>query len=190
MPPNTPDPPDNPSSVPVASPEDYERFVRLFAEHNRRVFSYTLALLPDRTEAEEAFAETSVVLWREFARFEPGTDFAAWACAIAFNQVRTHRRKMRDDRLVFSDALLKKLGQQRIERAQTIDRRAQALATCRQKLNEVDADLLERCYAGTATFAEVADQLGRPRNTVYKAQQRIRRALMDCIDHTLSEGDA
>lgn len=182
-------PPDNPSPA-APSPEDYERFVRLFAEHNRRVFSYTLALLPDRTEAEEAFAETSVVLWREFARFEPGTDFAAWACAIAFNQVRTQRRKMRDDRLVFSDALIAKLSDQRIERADTIDRRTEALAACRQKLSEIDADLLERRYAGNASFADVADELGRPRNTVYKALQRIRRSLMECIDSTLNEGDA
>ena len=56
--------------------------------------------------AEDVFGETSVVLWREFAKFRPAADFAPWALAIAFNQVRKWRHQRERDRLVFSDALI------------------------------------------------------------------------------------
>ena len=32
----------------------------------------------------------------------------------------------------------------------------------------------------------VADQLGRPVNTVYKALQRVRRALRECVDRRVN----
>lgn len=163
-----------------------ELFVRLFAEHNRRLFTYITALIPNRTAAEEVFQNTSVVLWREFERFRPDGDFLAWACGVAFNQVRNYRRSVRRDRLVFSDELLAELAERQASRMDRVDHRRAALTQCMSKLRPVDRELLGQCYEGDDTFRRIAEQSGRPINTIYKALQRIRRSLLLCIERTLS----
>ncbi len=172
-------------------PEAYDTFVRLFAQHGQRVFAYILALLPNRTDAQEVFQETSVVLWREFANFRPDGDFGRWGCGIALNQVRKFRRQRQRDKLVFNDVLIEQLAEERLSGSDRLQQRQAALAECLKKLRAKDRDLIGRCYAGTNSYKAVAEQTGRPVNTVYKALTRIRRALMECIDRRLlQEGEA
>ncbi len=166
-------------------PASYEHFVRLFAEHHRRIFAYIQSLLPNRSYADDVFQETSVILWREFPNFRKDGDFVRWACAIAFNQVRKLRRQLRSDRHIFSDGLLEKIAQEHQPSATDRDDRYEALAHCLKKLRDIDCLLIQRCYSGSSTFKEVAAELGRPVNTVYKAINRIRRSLFDCIDSRL-----
>lgn len=176
----------NPTMPPHArGQKQSEMFVRLFAEHNRRIYTYITALLPNRTHAEEVFQNTSVVLWREFEHFRRDGDFVAWGCGIAFNQVRNFRRSQQRDRLVFSDDLLAALADRQLERGEVIDRRRAALAQCMTKLRPVDRELLRHCYQSGGSFKQAAEQIGRPANTVYKSLQRLRAALLECIQRTL-----
>lgn len=165
----------------------YELFVRLFAIHNRQIFAYIQSLLPTRTHAEEVFQNTSMVMWRECSSYRPEGDFVRWACAIAFNQVRNYRRKIRGDRLVFDDDVIARIGDHRLRRTD-LDQRAAALARCIESLRESDRDLIQRCYGSTMKFSDVAREVGRPVNTVYKALNRIRATLMQCIDREVRSG--
>ena len=58
---------------------DVEEFVGLLMGSQQRVFSYILTLLPNVADAQDVLQETSIVLWRRLAEYEPGTDFTAWA---------------------------------------------------------------------------------------------------------------
>ena len=60
-----------------------EEFVRLFSEHQRKLFKFIFLLAPDHAEAEDVLQETSVILWRKFGEFQSGTDFFRWAAQIA-----------------------------------------------------------------------------------------------------------
>jgi RNA polymerase sigma-70 factor (ECF subfamily) len=67
------------------------------------------------------------------------------------------------------------------------------LRRCLEKLSEKDRQLVRKCYGdgyrpqgARVTFKAVALELGRPVNTVYKALNRIRRALYECIERTLA----
>ena len=53
-----------------------------------------------------------MVLWRDAARFQPGTDFRAWAYRVAYYQVLAQRRKHDRDRLRFDESLLTVLAEQ------------------------------------------------------------------------------
>jgi DNA-directed RNA polymerase specialized sigma24 family protein len=49
--------------------------------------------------------------------------------------------------------------------------------------------LVQRCYSeheSRETYKSIAEEIGRPVNTVYKALNRIRRSLHECIDRTLA----
>jgi RNA polymerase sigma-70 factor (ECF subfamily) len=162
--------------------------MRLFADHHREVFAYIMALVGDEQQAEECFQDVSVTLWRRCADFDPsrpGSSFMAWAKTVALNQVRNWRRTQRRDRLVFSDATVQQLADEHGESDSAAAEARAALRGCMTKLREADRDLVERCYAEGATFARVAVQTGRPVNTVYKALNRIRRALLECIRRRL-----
>src|SRR3974390_1738112 len=88
------------------SPEQVDAFVRLLGQNQRRVFLYVMSLVPNWNDAEEIIQEPNLVLWRGFARFQQGTNFAAWACKIALHQVLSWRKRVRRDRLEFSPAFL------------------------------------------------------------------------------------
>ena len=174
----------------TVDPQRHEQFVRLFADNHRRIYAFIASLVMNRTWAEEIFSETSVVLWREFHKFELGTDFPAWACTVAMNQVRRFRRDRQRDAMIFSDGLLEKVARdwQKTEAEQNV--RLAALTGCMSKLREPDRKLIEKCYGGAGTFRDVAKHLGRPVDSVYQSLSRIRKSLFDCIERRVREDQA
>src|SRR5262245_34735681 len=82
-------------------PERDARFLRLFAQHQRQIYAYILALVRDWTDADEAMQETSVALWEMFDQYEEGSRFASWACRIAYYRVLRLRQQRRRDRHEF-----------------------------------------------------------------------------------------
>ena len=167
--------------------ERREAFARLLARHDRWLYSYLMTLLASPADAEEVYQEVCVVLWREYESFDLGTSFVKWVSVIAHNQVRKFRRQRRRRGFPLSDDLIDRLAEDAVRRADEFDSRRDALRSCLGKLSAVDRQLVQECYGdSSATFKTVANQLGRPVNTVYKALNRIRRALYECISRALA----
>lgn len=167
-----------------------EAFARLFARHDRWLYSYLVTLLGSTTHAEEVFQEVCVVLWREYETFELGTDFVRWVAVIAHNQVRRFRRQRKQVGFQLNEVALDLLATEAVERVDMFHYRRDALRGCLAKLRAADRALVEECYQShKGSFKLAAQRLGRPENTVYKALNRIRRALFECINRKLvSEG--
>jgi RNA polymerase sigma-70 factor, ECF subfamily len=167
--------------------ERRDAFARLFAQHDRWLFAYLVSLLGNATHAEEVFQEVCVVLWREYETFELGTDFVRWVSVIAHHQVHRFRRQQRRVGPQLSETTVDLLSHDAVERADLLESRRDALRGCLEKLPDTDRHLVGCCYGDSRTsFKTAAEQLGRPVNTVYKALNRIRRALHDCIERTLA----
>jgi RNA polymerase sigma-70 factor (ECF subfamily) len=167
--------------------ERRDAFARLFAQHDRWLFAYLVSLLGNSAYAEEVFQEVCVVLWRENETFQLGTDFVKWVSVIAHNQVHRFRRQQRRVGPQLSDAAVDLLAEDAVERAGLLESRRDALQRCLEKLSSKDRQLVRHCYSDSRmTFKRAAHALGRPVNTVYKALNRIRRALYECIERTLS----
>ncbi len=62
--------------------DTYEKFIRLFVAQEGRLRAFLRTLVPSLDELDEVMQETSLVAWRKFAQFEPGTDFLAWVATI------------------------------------------------------------------------------------------------------------
>lgn len=169
----------------MSQSDQYEAFMRLFAQHSRRLYAYILAFEHDRVAADEVFQETSLILWREFDKFRPEAPFLPWATAISFNQLRKYWRQRKRDRRMLGDALLDQLALDAASLGDELDERRLALADCLQKLPQRDRQLIDLYYGTTAKANTVAEQMGRSVHTVYKSLQRVRGLLMDCIErHT------
>jgi RNA polymerase sigma-70 factor (ECF subfamily) len=122
-----------------------------------------------------------------YDQFELGTDFVKWVSVIAHNQVRKFRRDAKRTGFQLSDATCERLAADAARGADLFDFRRDALRQCLGKLATGDRQLVQRCYSdSTASFKTIAEEVGRPVNTVYKALNRIRRALHECIDRSLA----
>ncbi|MFH5804038.1 sigma-70 family RNA polymerase sigma factor [Alienimonas sp. DA493] len=182
-------PPVDPTAVePGADRERMDEFARLLGGAQRRLFLYLMGLLGDRTAAEDVLQETNLVLWREFEQFEPGTNFTAWSCRVAFNQVRAHRTKRGRDRLVFSDAFLSAVDEELTREADRLEERRAALADCLNRLPDHHRELVRRRYLGErdAGTEELARRLEKSPDAVLRMLSRIRRSLHECVSRTLS----
>ena len=74
-----------PAPRPATLPVDEQRtgrFLELYGEHRGHLYGHILALVGQPAFAEEILQDTSLLLWREFDRFEPGTNFRAWGRAM------------------------------------------------------------------------------------------------------------
>ncbi len=171
----------------LAADQRRDAFARLFAKHDRWLFSYLVTLLSNPAHAEEVFQEVCVIVWRMYDQFELGTDFVKWVSVIAHNQVRKFRREAKRTGFQLSEITCERLAADAARGADLFDFRRDALRQCLGKLTTGDRQLVQRCYSeSSASFKAIAEEVGRPVNTVYKALNRIRRALQQCIDRTLS----
>jgi RNA polymerase sigma-70 factor (ECF subfamily) len=162
----------------------------LMTRHQRQIFSYIYALVPDRHDAEDLLQETSLVICEKFNDFEEGTDFVAWACQIAYWRVRYSRQKFARSKVLFDQEVVDALAQTASAMAEELDDRHVALGNCLQKLHPRDRDLLLVRYEPGSGVEEAARRSGRTLQTAYKALARLRKLLLDCVTTKLSTGGA
>jgi len=170
--------------MPEQSADRTKELVLLMTQHQRRIFSYIYTLVPDRHSAEDILQETSLVICEKFSDFRIGTDFAAWACQIAWWQVRAARTKFARSKVIFDEKVLEALVATAAEIAPEQSARHEALARCMQKLSPRDRDLLMTRYE--SGVEEAAKRTGRSLVAAYKALTRLRKLLHDCVTSALT----
>ena len=163
----------------------------LMTQHQRRIFGYIYTLVPDRHDAEDILQETSLVVCEKFDQFKPGTDFAAWACQIAYWEVRRARQKFARSKVVFNQDVVDAIAETASQLAPEMSARREALAKCLQKLHPRDRELLMTRYEPGSGVELAAQRSGRSLEAAYKALGRIRKMLLDCVSNQLTaEGAA
>jgi len=177
-----------PMVSPTVSGEDPERFVRLFVEGQREILRYIVALVPDIDDAHEILQETAVDLWRKFDRYDPAFPFAPWACRFAFRRVLKHREQQARRVKYLSIETLAQIAAERSEKGGILEDRRRALETCLQQLCEADRLVVEHRYSQQMSVAQIAEITGRNTSTLYKALERIRRQLFECVNRRLQMG--
>lgn len=173
---------------PEPDAERTSQFLQLYSVNQPRLFAYILAMIPIWQDAEEVLQEVSVVLWQAFDQFEQGTNFWAWSKKVAFNQVLSFRKRTKKLPIPISEGFIQAVSEEYASQADELDGQLLALAGCVEKLSPNERELISACYGPNTTIRQMASQLGRPEGTVYKSLTRIRRALLMCIERTLSEG--
>jgi len=165
--------------------EDGEQFIQLFMSHEREIFGLVLSLLPIWSDADDVMQETAAVLWRKFQSFEEGTNFAAWSFKVARLQVLDFYKKQRRRQALLSDDTLHKLVEQSAKQANHVNDRHLALEDCLRKLKERDQELIRLRYQPDVTTRDVATEVNRSVDAIYKALNRIHAQLLSCIQRQI-----
>ena len=163
-----------------------KQLMLLMTQHQRRIFGYIYTLVPNRTDAEDILQETSLVVCEKFGQFKVGTDFAAWACQIAYWEVRRARQKFARAKVVFNQEVVDAISETAVELAPERSARHEALAKCLQKLHPRDRELLLTRYEPGSGVELAAQRSGRSLEAAYKALARLRKLLLDCVTNQLS----
>ena len=112
-------------------------------------------------------------------------EFVAWICTIARYEALKWLRQCKRGQMLFSEALADELAEQHLRQLEYLELRHEALNSCLEKLSPRDRKLLMFRYESNLSGPEISERLSRPLNTVYKALQRIRYSLLECVDCTL-----
>ena len=167
------------------SQDRHDEFVALFVRHEPAIRSFVLTLLPDLAATEDVVQQASMTMWRRFDQYQPGTSFRNWAFQVAKFTAMNHMTKLRRDRHVFSERLLDMLAEQATKRSDHLDDQRRALAFCIERLGDDDRQTLAGCYQESTTIKSFAETIGQTPNAIYKRLNRIRAALLRCIEHRL-----
>jgi len=166
--------------------DDHERFTRLLLESEPVMLRSILVIVPDRTDAREIMQETAVALWRQFGSYDPKRPFLNWAMGFARIETRrflAHKQRRAQLSEKAMEALERELDDE-TSFALAIERH---LETCMQKLTDEQLGLIHAYYHQSRSVEWLAEHEERSVEAVYKAIQRIRRALQKCIERQLKK---
>ncbi|MEM7011788.1 MAG: sigma-70 family RNA polymerase sigma factor [Verrucomicrobiota bacterium] len=167
-----------------------EDFVALILANQSRIHNFIRSLIPNKSDADDLFQKTSVVLWKKFEQYEPGTNFASWAMRVAYFEVCDYRKKMARARVTFSQDVFDALSEKVAEVSMDEDRRRDALEICIDGLNENNRELIRLRYIEDLAVDDVSKQIGRPSKTVYRVLSQVRKWLMNCIETRMTKETA
>lgn len=179
-------------------PLSHDEFVTLLTASQRRVYAFICTLVIDRADADEVLQETNLALWQQIDRFEPGTDFVAWACRVAHFKVMKLRDAAKRHRVKLDDALIELLATESIEEqridhrlaAERYEKNRLALVACLEELSERNRDILLLHYQGGQSLATIGASIGRTANAVAQQFHRIRAVLRTCVQRRLADTPA
>ena len=173
------------ASNPPIQPLTQEQFMRLFLGAERELLRYVMALVPNVSDARDVVQETAVALWRAIGKYDPAKPFVPWACRFALNEARLHLRTESRRRRLLEEDVAAMLEERRVEIASPLDARREHLRECLGRLPEDQRRLVRGYYFDEVSVDALATSLGRGAEAVYKALQRTRQALQQCIERKL-----
>jgi RNA polymerase sigma-70 factor (ECF subfamily) len=165
-----------------------EQFMALYSGHQRRLYLYTLALIPAASDAEDVFQDANLVLWQKFGQYQEGTNFFAWACKIIRYKVLQHREKVTRAAAILDPDVLDRLADvaaTQLEHRDDFDR--QILVDCVAKLNAADQELMRQRYTLGMAVQAIAVAMKRSPNAISQTVGRVRRLLLACINKSIND---
>jgi RNA polymerase sigma-70 factor (ECF subfamily) len=153
-----------------------DAFSALFLRYKQPLFGFFRRRVSDPALAEELTQETFLAVLRAGSRYQACALFRTWLYAIAFKILRAHRRKA-----IFRDMFH---GQAPAGHEPAVESGVATEVLMRQavgKLEPLDREVLLLREFEQLSYAEIAELLGLPLNTVRSRLFRARTALHDLL---------
>jgi RNA polymerase sigma-70 factor, ECF subfamily len=158
-----------------------QRFLSLFLRSEREVFRYVAALVPNVADAEDIVQQTAIALWEKFDAYDPAQPFTPWACRFALNKAKQWIERRQRWQALLEGGLAEELARRREELRPEMEVRLKHLENCLGKLPEDQRSLVEGYYYERKGIETLSASSGRTVEATYKALQRIRQALLNCV---------
>ena len=158
---------------------DEDAFATLVNKHVDRVFSFSLRLASDSSFAEDITQQTFINAWKHLGTYNTNRRFVTWLLSIAHNVAIDYLRKKRS--VPFSQFDTESGGNVIVETTSDTEplpdelyarqELGNELAGALVQLSTIEREVLTLHYEQELTFEEMAEMLGKSRNTL-KSQHR------------------
>lgn len=161
-------------------------YAELVTTYQSQLYGYIYAMVRNWEDAADLFQSVCVVLWKKFDTYEPGkSNFISWARQTAVFEVRNFLRRKKS-RQHLAEEMLDALTDVSCDRQSNTAGYIEALRNCKHKLSATDVELLDFHYGKDLSAQQIADRLGRSRQSVCNSLLRVRRWLLDCVRRQLA----
>lgn len=172
-------------------------FVQRCMELRLTLLSYLRGILPDHYATEDCLQETFSVLWEKYSETE-GEDFRKVAFTCARHKALQWLDRNKVTRLMVVDpAIAQKIAEAAVQSADAFsadvrDHRAEWLRACLKQLAPEQRKLLEARYGADSKggLLELAKELGRKADALYKQLERLRDVLKSCVERKSRSEDS
>src|SRR6267154_5731616 len=158
-----------------------EAFTELFSRYKQPIYGFFRRRLAEPAHAEELAQETFFALLRAASRYQPRALFRTYLYAIGFKILRAHRRKAAFRATFFGhrNSALDPAKRDATESGLWVRRAV-------EKLEPMDREILLSREFEQLSYAEIADLLGLPLNTVRSRLFRARTALRNLLEPSVA----
>ena len=153
-----------------------DAFTELFARCKQPLFGFFWRRVADRAQAEELTQETFVAVIRAAPRYEPSAQFRTYLYAIALKILRAYRRKA-----AFRATFLGAPSEHGEPAAESGVVTQLIMREALRKLEDMDREILLLREFEQLNYAEIAELLNLPVNTVRSRLFRARMALREML---------
>lgn len=171
-------------------PLTVDAITELLTAEQQSLIGFLTMLTGDRSAADDLYQETFLEILRIRYKFEPGTDFGAWAHSVARIQALRFMRKRQKEHLPFSPETVAKLAETWAEESggnPACDQRRIALKSCMAQLDSQEREVLAWRYYERHSHQDIAGRLGRSVAAVKMLLSRIRNKLRLCAEKKIYE---
>lgn len=170
--------------------ERVEHVQRLFLQHAGLLRGFILGFLPDFHRADDVFQETFLTAARKADEFTPGSDFLAWARAIARFKALEACREGKPGVAPLDPQLMETVAEAAPQADASWERDRAALARCLEQVAPRAREILALRYSEGLAPAEIARRLSWSAGALYVALARVRKFLRECMRRAVAASEA
>ena len=163
--------------------EKDEEIMVLIASHQAGLKAFLRSLVPRGGEVDDLFQRVNLVVWRKRNLFQTGSNFKAWAFAIARWEALAYlKERKRSSWLLFDSEVAALVEEEMSEREESHWSEYQEnLSVCMKSLSGPHQELINDRYGLGMTAAECAEKWDRSEGGLRVTLHRLRASLRDCL---------
>ncbi|NQZ59056.1 MAG: sigma-70 family RNA polymerase sigma factor [Lentisphaeraceae bacterium] len=165
---------------------NHEKFMLLFSQSQANLSRYIFSLCHNMQDCQDILQETTLSLWRKFDQYNSDQPFLNWAFRFAYYEVMKFREKQKKAHTL-CETTLKILAEEYAENMDVLNAQKRILQTCVGKLAPRERELVELRYGQKLTVTKINEMFSESGKKIYRAFERIRHKLYECVDITLNE---
>ncbi len=162
----------------------------LFLRWSAVLRGFILALVPDFNDAEDVFQEVFLTLTAKASDFKQGTNFLAWARAIARLKVLEHHQRKGRSSTSLGAGAVEALIASAPEFDDSWGPRREALRSCLDEISPRVREIMELRYNANLPPPRIAARVSWSVGAVHVALARARKFLRDCARQKLAAKEA
>lgn len=164
---------------------------KLFVSHLPALRGFVMSLTGDFTLVDDVLQETFLTVTSKADTFEPGSNFKAWAWAVARIKTLEALRKAGREKYLATDVIESLCAHDDSLDWGELDRMHRHVSVCIEELAPKARAVVDLRYKHGHRAAEVARQMGWTINAIHVALSRARRSIRECVQRRLlAEGSA